>query len=403
MPLLFKGYFSNQQKVAHFYIWLSDFLLSYTQIEHLKGGRKMVRHVYPGSFCPPTLGHLRIVERAAALLPEVVIVCSKDENKNNRWFREEECKDMWLAYQLPSNVSVHTFDELRGSPASEYVMIRGIRNADDYGHEQKVMELNNKRFGINNYLYLIAEPDFSEISSSLVRSEAEKLSLETLHHYVAPMIVSQLLEHVLCLNNLIMVVGKPASGKSTFLRMLGAIDVRNVVIETDQWSDSFKPLLKERFACDDLIRLALERDQEVSHAIKEMWFAKLKESLGNVLERSNVFVEAAYGLSANKALFRFLGGRILYLGCEDDEVNKRRMIVRGTPELIPFLERIPNLEESQRIAQKNNLSFLVVNTLCKQEELEAKARALNATISQKNKKEETRVYEETARMEENYD
>lgn len=340
----------------------------------------MVRYVYPGSFCPPTRGHLRIVERAAKLLPEITIVCSRNEDKNSRWFSEEECKEMWLEYKLPDNVSVCTFDELCGRPADDHVMIRGIRNVDDYGNEQKVMELNHRLFGIKNYLYLVAEPDFVDISSSLVRRAAEELSFEMLYQYVAPAIVSRLLEHVLGISNLIMVVGKPASGKSTFLRMLSDADSSNIVIETDKWSDDFKPFLKKQFACDDLVSLVLERDQEVSNAIKDKWFAKLRESLRESPPKSNVFIEAAYGLSANKLLFRFLGGKVLYLGCEDDEINKQRMIARGTPGLIPFLERIPNLVESRRIAEENNLELTAINTLCTEKEIEERAREFSKQL-----------------------
>lgn len=351
----------------------------------------MKHYVYPGSFCPPTYGHLRIVRRAAELLPSVTVVCSTNQDKVGRWFSETECKLMWSAYQLPDNVVVKTFDELHNNhdiALCDCVMIRGIRNADDYVHEQRVMELNYNKFGISNYLYVIAEPEFANISSSLVRKDAEKLSLETLYQYVAPTIISSLLEHVLGIKNIIMVVGRPASGKTTFLRMLQNINSCNTVIETDQWSDCFKPFLTKHFACDDLIRLSLERDKEVSQALKDMWIAKLKESLSMAPRGSSVFVEAAYGLSANKSLFRFLGGKVLYLGCEDEEINKQRMIARGTPELVPFIKRIPNLEGSRRIAEENNLSLLAVNTLCAESELKEKASSVSATVNQNHWKED---------------
>ena len=65
-------------------------------------------YVYPGTFCPPTYGHLRIVQRSADLFDRVLILCSVNSAKNANWFTPEECRDFWLAYDLPDNVTVST-------------------------------------------------------------------------------------------------------------------------------------------------------------------------------------------------------------------------------------------------------------------------------------------------------
>src|SRR5262249_33594064 len=152
-----------------------------------------------------------------------------------RWFQENECKKLWLLYALPPNVSVVTLAEFRASiaPGDAIVMIRGIRNDADFEHERAVMKLNRERFGIDTYVYFLAEPGFTEISSSEARRAAEALDFEILSRSVHPMVVSKLLEHTLDVKNIYLAVGKPGSGKSTYLRMLAERDPETFVIETD--------------------------------------------------------------------------------------------------------------------------------------------------------------------------
>ncbi|MFA5993443.1 MAG: adenylyltransferase/cytidyltransferase family protein [Parcubacteria group bacterium] len=333
--------------------------------------------VYPGCFTPPTRGHFRIVERAAEIFPEIIIVCSTNPEKDRtRWFSEEECKMMWQHYPMPSNVCVKTFTEYSQESAdfANIVMIRGVRDENDMDNEKRVMKLNKEMFGIDKILYLLAEEAFQEISASKVRQAAQAFDFKTLSEVVPPAIITQLLEKVLDAKNLFMVVGRPGSGKSTFLEMLAKIDATNVHINTDPFSKTIKPLLFEKFGKNaDLIALAIEHAQEMTAFVAPFWFNCLAKALRKVPKNSNVFLEIPYGLKAGKELYRYVGHKVLYVGCANQAENHRRLVNRGTEQHARFADAIPGLSESRSLAEKHQFRFYAVDTSTTVTELQQKA------------------------------
>jgi len=66
--------------------------------------------------------------------------------------------------------------------------------------------------------------------------------------------------------------------------------------------------------------------------------------LKNLPQDCNAFVEIPIGLQSDKMMFRFVGVKVIHLGCDDNDISRLRVILRKTPELLPFIERIPNWE-----------------------------------------------------------
>lgn len=347
-------------------------------------------YVYPGSFCPPTFGHLHILAKAAEIFPEVVVVCSVDPEKENRWFTPEECKAMWQTYKLPTNTIVETFDRFKDKvpDMSCIVMVRGIRNRDDAEHEKEIMLYNKSRFGIEKYFYVFCDNGFEEISSSDARKTAEDLNFKSLSKHVSPLVISILLEKVLGIENLFMVTGKPGSGKSTWLKMLTQKDPKNVWVNTDEFNHAFKPLLRNIFGNEDLVQVALSRKTDLKKVIAEPWFNLIRETLRKVPKGSNVFVEIPYGLQPDKSIFRFIGGKVIQVEAMSQE-TERRVVSRGTPELLPFVEKIPGLSEARKIATANLLNLVAVENNGSEKTLSEKAKQFNAWLQKGEQKWKT--------------
>lgn len=319
-------------------------------------------YVYAGSFCPPTYGHLRIAVKAAELFPKLLILCSTNPEKDSRWFSEDECKGMWQSYHLPANVETATYSEFaRNLNPKNVVLIRGIRGEKDLEDEKRVLTLNSA-FGIDKYFYLVSECAYRGVSSSKARELAEDLDLNALKHLVAPLVVSRLLEKILDVEKIFLAVGKPGSGKSTLLKAICRQDSACSHINTDEFNDLLKPLLLEKFPGEDLIELAINKPAELKAALKPGWLALMKKALETNRGRRIIFVEVPFGLQADKHSYRYLGGRVIYFGCNDEAENYRRIKNRGTPEHQAFVSAFPGLAESRAIAEQNLLNLIEVNT-----------------------------------------
>ncbi len=134
----------------------------------------MTRAVCPGSFDPVTLGHLDVIERAAALVEEVVVAVGANMSKR-AWFTpaervamlEETCA-RW------SNVRVSLFDGLlvdfcraEGIAA----IVKGLRSAADFDYELPMAQMNARLSGVDT-IFVASPPAWSFVSSSLVREVA---------------------------------------------------------------------------------------------------------------------------------------------------------------------------------------------------------------------------------------
>ena len=72
----------------------------------------MIKAVFPGSFDPPTFGHLNIIERARGLFDELLVVVAVNRQKTGL-FAPEERRDLLIELLDGfSNVSVHLCDNL---------------------------------------------------------------------------------------------------------------------------------------------------------------------------------------------------------------------------------------------------------------------------------------------------
>lgn len=126
--------------------------------------------VFPGSFDPITLGHLDLIKRASKIAKKVVVVVVDTNNRLNVEVRVNLIKEAIKEIGL-KNVEVDSNDDLIVEYCRRHdyhILLRGIRNNNDYQYEQ-VLEINNKNLYKNlETIYMFTSPEFLHISSSVV-------------------------------------------------------------------------------------------------------------------------------------------------------------------------------------------------------------------------------------------
>jgi pantetheine-phosphate adenylyltransferase len=134
----------------------------------------MSRAVFPGTFDPPTNGHLDVITRAAAAFDEVIVAAGVNQSKQ-RLFSIEERVEMLTEIAAPfGNVRIGTFEGLlvdycRAEDAR--VIVKGLRSGGDYDYELQMAQMNRKMSGVDT-LFLPTAPENGYISSSLVKEIA---------------------------------------------------------------------------------------------------------------------------------------------------------------------------------------------------------------------------------------
>ncbi len=134
----------------------------------------MTRAVCPGSYDPVTLGHLDVIGRAAAQVEELVVAVGTNVSKR-AWFTPDERVDMLTeACAEWRGVSIALFSGLLVDFCQEQhasMVVKGLRNGADVDYEIAMAQMNRRLSGVDT-LYLATAPEWSFVSSSLVREVA---------------------------------------------------------------------------------------------------------------------------------------------------------------------------------------------------------------------------------------
>ena len=132
--------------------------------------------MYSGSFDPVTKGHLDIIYRCSNKFDEVLVVVF-DNNSKKHLFTAEERKELVekVTYNL-DNVCVDLAEGMLVDYARENkidVVIRGLRAVSDYEYEMTVASMNNLLYSGLETLFMLSSPNYSFISSSIVKEIAK--------------------------------------------------------------------------------------------------------------------------------------------------------------------------------------------------------------------------------------
>jgi pantetheine-phosphate adenylyltransferase len=99
----------------------------------------------PGSFDPPTNGHLNLIERAVRIYDAVDVVVAQNSQKSYTFLAEERLEMMTVLTSEWPTVTVHLWDRMIVEFARKVgarIMIRGVRALSDFSYEFELSMLN---------------------------------------------------------------------------------------------------------------------------------------------------------------------------------------------------------------------------------------------------------------------
>lgn len=130
------------------------------------------RALYPGSFDPPTNGHIDIIKRALSAFHEVRILVASSSRKNSLLTMEERVELMRGVFRGNRRVTVDSWDGLVMDYARKHKMhavVRGLRAASDFEYEFMMAAMNRKLNPDVQTFFLMTGENLFFISSTMVK------------------------------------------------------------------------------------------------------------------------------------------------------------------------------------------------------------------------------------------
>jgi pantetheine-phosphate adenylyltransferase len=132
----------------------------------------MRKALFPGTFDPPTLGHLDLIRRSASICDKLYVGVAINTSKPHDLFTVQEKESMLktICKSYP-HVEVVRFSTLAVDFAKQHqidFLLRGLRAFSDFENEFRMALANRKLSGIET-VFLMADERVGHISSTLIR------------------------------------------------------------------------------------------------------------------------------------------------------------------------------------------------------------------------------------------
>jgi pantetheine-phosphate adenylyltransferase len=138
-------------------------------------GYGMIRAAFPGSFDPPTLGHLNIIRRAAAIFDELLVVVAENREKKYLFSSaervsmiEELVKDCGNVSAAVCNSLIVEFLQNRGIG----LLVRGVRGQNDFSCEFELSMMNKALNPRIETIFMPTDPEYFILRSSAIKELA---------------------------------------------------------------------------------------------------------------------------------------------------------------------------------------------------------------------------------------
>lgn len=136
----------------------------------------MTSAVFPGTFDPPTNGHLNVIERGSRLFDKLDVVVAYNPNKSGLFTPDERLEMLKKLTAHLENVTVHLWDRLIVEYAEKNnanILLRGIRNSNDFSYEFDLSLMNHNLDSNIETLFLPTEAKYVIVRSSSIKELAQ--------------------------------------------------------------------------------------------------------------------------------------------------------------------------------------------------------------------------------------
>ncbi|MDR3020209.1 MAG: pantetheine-phosphate adenylyltransferase [Treponema sp.] len=135
----------------------------------------MLKAAFPGSFDPPTSGHLNIIFRAASIFDELTIVIAENRQKKYLFSAEERAFMVSELVKERKNVSVAVCESLIVDFLKKRdirLLIRGVRGIEDFSYEFEVSMMNRTLDPSIETIFMTTDPEYFVTRSSSIKELA---------------------------------------------------------------------------------------------------------------------------------------------------------------------------------------------------------------------------------------
>ena len=153
-----------------------------------------MKAAFPGSFDPPTSGHINVIERAASLFGELVVVVAENKQKKYLFSAEERASMIRELVKDHKNVTVTVCDYLIVDYLKKMgikLLIRGVRGIEDFSYEFELSMMNKTLDPGIETIFMTTDPEFFVIRSSSIK---ELASFKGNLHGMVPSLVAKALK-----------------------------------------------------------------------------------------------------------------------------------------------------------------------------------------------------------------
>jgi pantetheine-phosphate adenylyltransferase len=131
--------------------------------------------VYPGSFDPPTNGHLDVITRASHLFPRITVAVTDNMSKKHIFSLQKRMDLLERIVKNLNNVEVVSFSGLLANyleRINSFVLIRGLRVLSDFEYEFQMALTNRKLNKKIETVFLMTDQAYTFLSSHIIKEIA---------------------------------------------------------------------------------------------------------------------------------------------------------------------------------------------------------------------------------------